>query len=117
MIKVLLPCLPVLAADSVFSLLQAPTSPSEWLKIAQEFSNKWQFSNCIGAIDGIRPPVNSGSVFHNYKMFYSIFLIAVVDASCRFPIVDIGKNGRSCDVGVVCNSAIAAALERVALLV
>lgn len=44
---------------------------------AAEFSCKWNFLNCILAIDGkhirIRSPKNFGSLFHNYKDFSSIF--------------------------------------------
>ena len=37
--------------------------------------------------------------------------MAVVDASYRFLIVDVGANGCSCDAGVFANSAMATVLE------
>lgn len=41
---------------------------------AEEFAYKWNFPNCIAAIDGkhirVRSPSNSGSLFHNYKDFF-----------------------------------------------
>ena len=96
-------------------VFQAPSTAEEWQEVARQFEDKWQYPNCIGAIDGkhiaIRAPANSGSMFHNYKMFYSIVLMAVVDASYRFLVVDVGANGRSCDAGVFGNSAMATALE------
>ena len=92
-----------------------PHRPRRIGRWARQFEDKWQYPNCIGAIDGkhiaICAPANSGSMFHNYKMFYSIVLMTVVDASYRFLIVDVGANGRSCDAGVFGNSAMATALE------
>jgi len=46
-------------------------------KKANEFCYKWNFPNCILAIDGkhirVRSPDNSGSLFHNYKDFFPSF--------------------------------------------
>ena len=101
--------------ESLEDELKAPATAEEWQEVARQFEDKWQYPNCIGAIGGkhiaIRTPANSGSMFHNYKMFYSIVLMAVVDAAYRFIIVDVGANGRSCDAGVLGNSAMATALE------
>ena len=35
-----------------FCLLQFPSSEEEWMKIADDFNKRWQFPNCIGALDG-----------------------------------------------------------------
>ncbi len=67
------------------NMFQVPATTEEWQEVARQFADKWQYPNCIGAINGkhiaIRAPPNSGSTFHNYRMFYSIMLMAVVDAS------------------------------------
>ena len=85
-------------------MLQCPGTKEEWQKVADEFLQKWQFPNCLGAIDGkhvqIRPPPNSGSIFYNYKHTFSIVMMAVVDADYKFLFVDVGRNGRVSDGGV-----------------
>ncbi|XP_074026096.1 uncharacterized protein isoform X2 [Leptinotarsa decemlineata] len=46
--------------------IKFPSSPAEWEEIAQQFENKWNFPNCLGAIDGkhvVQAPIKSGSVF------------------------------------------------------
>jgi len=57
-----------------------PQESDEWLRVASEFENKWQYPHCIGALDGkhvaIIPPPNSGSLYYNYKHFNSIVLLA-----------------------------------------
>jgi len=75
---------------------------------AAEFSCKWNFPNCILALDGkhirIRSPENSGSLFHNYKDFFSIVLLAMVDANYKFIAVDIGSYGKEGDSGIFLKS-------------
>lgn len=75
--------------------LKCPQSEDEWLSIADEYYNIWNFPNCIGAIDGkhchIQAPPYSGSAFHNYKGFFSV---AIVDANYSFIWVDIGDYGK-----------------------
>lgn len=85
--------------------LQFPTTKEEWKKIAYNFKRKWQFINCGGAIDGkhirIIPPSHSGAMYYNYKNFYSIVLMALVGPNYEFLYVDVGKNGRLSDGGVL----------------
>lgn len=87
----------------------------EWEKIARDFTEKWNFNNCICAMDGkhilIKPPPNSGSYYFNYKHSFSIVLLAILDADYKFLYVDIGCNGRISDGGVFKNSNIYRALE------
>ena len=93
-----------------------PTSLDEWRNIAQNFYEKWQFPNCLGALDGkhiaVRAPPKSGSLYFNYKGFFSIVLLALVDASGRFLYIDVGAYGRNSDGGILSNSSLGEALNQ-----
>lgn len=77
---------------------------SNFKLVSEGFWNKWQFPNCTGAIDGkhvrIRAPEHSGSLYFNYKEFYSIVLLAIVDHNCKFIAVDVGSYGKEGDSGI-----------------
>ncbi|XP_029348538.1 protein ALP1-like [Acyrthosiphon pisum] len=98
------------------SHLQLPKNPEEWLKVAEDYDEKWNFPHCVGAIDGkhivIQCPINSGSEFFNYKETFSIVLMALVDANYMFTYVDIGCQGRISDGGVFKNTSLWATLEK-----
>ena len=88
--------------------MSLPDSKEKWLFVAKEFEEKWQFPNCVGAIDGKHVPLinpfNSGSTYFNYKSFFSIVLLALVDAEYKFLYVNVGCQGRISDGGVFKNS-------------
>ncbi|XP_062335692.1 uncharacterized protein LOC134034966 isoform X2 [Osmerus eperlanus] len=108
-------------ADSVYMTCRAivikmmetqmprPTGAA-WREIAEGFWGRWQFPNCIGAIDGnhivIQPPKKSCSQFFNYKKTFSIILMVLVDADSRFRMIQVGDFGRASDGGVFANSAL-----------
>lgn len=81
-----------------------PSSDVEWKVVANDFGQRWNFYNCVGAMDGkhvkIDPPLKSGSLYYNYKQCFSVVLLAVVDAQLRFIYVDVGANGRISDSGI-----------------
>ncbi|XP_055308525.1 putative nuclease HARBI1 [Sitodiplosis mosellana] len=84
-------------------LLQPPTE-EDYIAINDEFYKKWNFPNVVGCIDGkhirIRCPNRSGSIYYNYKDFFSIVLMAVVDANSKFIAIDVGSFGREGDSGI-----------------
>lgn len=95
--------------DAIVSILgpkylKTPTTPEEWLQIADGFEKSWNFPNCIGAIYGkhinIKKPMKSGTDYYNYKGFFSIVLLGVVDADYKFIRAEVGINGRISDGGV-----------------
>ena len=63
----------------------------EWDQIRIGFSNRCQFANCLGAIDGkhvkVQAPPMSGSSYFNYKMYHSLNLMAVCDSNYCFTFV------------------------------
>lgn len=77
-------------------------------KKASEFCTKWNFPNCVLAIDGkhvrIRCPEKTGSLFFNYKDYFSIVMLAMVDANYKFIAVDVGSFGREGDSGIFLKS-------------
>ena len=81
-----------------------PPTQDRWKEIEKEFANRWNFPNCVGAVDGkhivITSPFRSGSLYHNYKGTFSINLMALVDANYKFIFVDIGQYGSNADGGV-----------------
>nr|CAI5829195.1 unnamed protein product [Callosobruchus analis] len=100
--------------------LQLPSSPEEWKKVACDFKNKWQFENCLGAMDGkhilIKKPSNSGSYYFNYKGTFSVVLFAIVNANYEFLYVHTGTNGRVSDGGIWNNTGICKRLKRLFLI-
>ena len=102
--------------DALASIHMPVPSEVEWESIAEDFFARWNFPNCIGAIDGkhvmIQCPVNSGSLFYNYKSYFSIILLAVASADYRFVMVDIGAYGSSNDSGVLNNTALFKCLKK-----
>ncbi|ODM90566.1 putative nuclease HARBI1 [Orchesella cincta] len=92
-----------------------PPSEKIWADSEKTNSENWNFSNCCGATDGkhvrIRAPSLSGSHNFNYKGYFSVALLAVVDASYRFIIVDIGASGSQSEGGVLARSVFGKALQ------
>lgn len=88
-----------------------------WKSIALDYERKWQFFNCLGAVDGkhiaIRKPLLTGSSFFNYKQYFSIVLLATVDANYRFTTVNVGSMGRFSDGNIFAKSPLGEMLYRV----
>ncbi|XP_054263766.1 uncharacterized protein LOC128987093 [Macrosteles quadrilineatus] len=73
----------------------------DWLRIAQEFNSRANVPNCLGSVDGkhirIVKPAHSGSLFYNYKKYFSLILMAVTDANYKFIFIDVGSYGKCND--------------------
>jgi len=96
-------------------MLPAVTTPKQWKHIAGDFLTKWNFPHVCGALDGkhirIRCPKNSGSLYYNYKGYFSVILIALVDANYKFIWVSVGANGSASDAQVFNHSELRTMLE------
>ena len=82
---------------------------TDWAIIERGFWRRWDFPNCIGAIDGKHcmiqsPPPNSGSLYYNYKGYFSLVLMALVDHQYKFTYIDVGEHGSNSDSNVFRNS-------------
>ncbi len=89
-------------------VMTCPTTPEGWRVIADQFLERWNFPHTCGALDGkhiaCRCPPQSGSLYYNYKGFYSIVLMALVDADYKFIWADLGGMGSASDAQIYNNS-------------
>lgn len=97
-------------------VLRLPDTQEKWLKIEKGFKDRWNLPHCIGALDGkhvrIQNPNLAGSHYFNYKKFFSMVLLAVVDAEYRFTYIDVGAVGAESDGGVWARTHLSGLLER-----
>jgi hypothetical protein len=79
-------------------------------KIVNDFWDLWNLPNCNGAIDGkhvkVQAPPNSRS-----KFSVTVFLLALVDASYKFTVFDMGSYGRNSHGGIFAHSKLREYLE------
>ena len=65
-----------------------PTNPEDWKKIEERFRNNWNVPVAVSALDGkhiaIKKPKKSGSEYFNYKAYFSVVLLPLVDADYKF---------------------------------
>ena len=96
-------------------VLAFPRNPDDWRDFAGKFSEKWNFHHTCGALDGkhvaIRCPRKSGTLYHNYKGFFSIILLGLVDADYKFIWADVGCQGSSSDAQIFNNGQLRRKLE------
>lgn len=74
------------------------SNKEDHLKISSTFEVLWNFPHVVGCLDGkhlrVKCPEKSGSMFFNYKIYYSIVLQGVADANYKFIFVDVGAYGK-----------------------
>ena len=80
-------------------VVSCPIKSEEWKAVADQFEKQWNVPHAIGTLDGehvaIQKPANSGSLYHNYKGFFSIPLLALVDAEYKFIWIELGGIGHN----------------------
>ena len=74
----------------------------------EEIESEWQFHFCIGAFDGchisIKCPLGGAEAckeFYNFKNFYSLVLMALIDSKYRFIWASAGFPGNSHDAVIL----------------
>ncbi|KAJ8865498.1 hypothetical protein PR048_033754 [Dryococelus australis] len=86
-----------------------------WFNTANNFQIRAHFPHSLGAIDGkhvrIIIPEHSGSLFYNYKNYFSLVLIAVADNNYKYMHVDVGGMGNAADPTVFQDSTLGNALH------
>ncbi len=96
-------------------VIAAPTTEAEWLQIADLFSSRWNFHNCLGAMDGkhiaIKCRKGGGLLYFNYKKFHFIVLMALVDADYKFIWIDVGANGSASNAQIFNSSQLRECIE------
>ena len=90
--------------EALYETEMPPPDQVKWQQIENGFAKRWNFPNCVGAIDGkhviIQNPAKGGSLWHNYKGSFSLNLMALVDHEYKFTYVDIGDYGSNSDSSV-----------------
>lgn len=89
--------------------------PEQWYAISDKFNTRWNFPHICGAIDGkhipIKAPPKSGSLYYNYKGFFSMILLALADAEYKFIWASIAEYGSASDCQVFNESDLRKLLE------
>ncbi|CAN8026282.1 unnamed protein product [Ixodes persulcatus] len=77
----------------------------------REFQAVCGFPQGIGVLDGchipVSPPKEHASDYYNYKGWYSVTLLALVDHKYRFRYINVGSPGRCHDAHVFHQSSLA----------
>ena len=106
--------------DAIYTVLKdtylSPSqSKEEWLEISSKFEELWDMPHIIGCLDGkhirIECPKLSVTVYHNYKGFFSIVLLAICDANYYFTLFDLGQFGSNNHSGVLASSQMSEMFE------
>ena len=84
--------------------MTCPTTREGWHEITDQFTEKLNFPHTCGALDdkhvACKAPTKSGFVYCNYKGFYSIVLVALVDADYKSLWADVASPGVSSDAQI-----------------
>ena len=91
------------------------TETEDWKNIEERFRNRWNVPHAVGALDGkhnaIKKPKKSGSEYFNYKGYFSLVLLALVDADYKFLWVNVRAGGSSSDAQIINRSKLKRRIE------
>ncbi|XP_064465442.1 uncharacterized protein LOC135376958 [Ornithodoros turicata] len=89
--------------------------PHEMPQHMREFHAASGFPHAVGALDGchfpVSPPKQHAADYYNYKGWYSIILLALVDHLYRFRYINLGSPGRCHDAHVYGRSRLCALVD------
>ena len=98
----------VIQDEFIREYLRCCTTPDEWKELAREFRIRWNVPHALGALDGkhvaLKKSKNTGALYHNYKGFFSIVMLALVDGQYKFRWVNAGRGG-SCSEAQIFNAS------------
>lgn len=96
-------------------VISCPVNRAAWQDISEAFNLRWNVPHACGALDGkhvaIKKPPGTGTMYHNYKGFFSIVLMALVDADYKFMWIDVGGLGSQSDAQIYNQSELKECLE------
>ena len=85
-------------------VMTCPTTSEGWRTISDQFLQRWNLPHTCSALDSkyiaCKAPAKSGSQYYNYKGFYSIVLMALVDGEYKFILADLGATGAASDAQI-----------------
>ena len=94
--------------EYILEMITCPTTPEGWRAISDKFPQEWNFLHTCGALNGkhitCKCPPKSGSQYLNYNGFYSVVLMALLDADCKFIWADLGSTESASDALIYNNS-------------
>ncbi|MCP3680334.1 MAG: transposase family protein [Gammaproteobacteria bacterium] len=95
--------------------MTSPSTEQEWRRLSDDWYKHWNFPHVIGAIDGkhvaCKCPPKTGSIYYNYKGFFSIILFAMVSADYKFVWADVSGRGSQSDAQIYNESDLKEGLE------
>ncbi|MCP3882082.1 MAG: transposase family protein, partial [Sulfitobacter sp.] len=95
--------------------IKIPMNEAEWKQVAQQFQDRWNVPNALEALDckhvEVQKPPGSDSEYMNYKSYFSIVLMALVDSDYQFRWIDVGTSGGASDARIFLDSELREALE------